>query len=65
MIRATTEALAKGIAAAHAGLRASELDAVCRAHVESYGYAYPHHSGHALGTTVHEDPRLVPYETML
>ena len=64
MIQATTEALARGIEAARPGLRASELDALCRRHVESYGYAYPHHSGHALGTTVHEDPRLVPYEHM-
>jgi Xaa-Pro dipeptidase len=64
MIQATTEALAKGVEAARPGLRAAELDGVCRRHVESYGYAYPHHSGHALGTTVHEDPRLVPYEDM-
>ncbi len=64
MIRATTEALAKAIEAARPGLRAAELDAVCRGHVESFGYAYGHHSGHALGTTVHEDPRLVPYEPM-
>ncbi|MDB5057495.1 MAG: hypothetical protein JWO59_967, partial [Chloroflexi bacterium] len=64
MIQATTEALAKGIEAARPGLQAAELDAICRRHVESYGYAYAHHSGHALGTTVHEDPRLVPYEPM-
>lgn len=64
MKRATTEALARGIEAARPGIAAAELDAVCRRHVESYGYAYPHHSGHALGTTVHEDPRLVPYEAM-
>jgi len=64
MLRATTEALAKGVAAARPGLRAAELDRVCRGHVEGFGYAYPHHSGHALGTTVHESPRLVPYEGM-
>ncbi|MGH2345244.1 MAG: M24 family metallopeptidase, partial [Chloroflexota bacterium] len=64
MIQATTEALVKGVEAARPGLRAAELDAVCRRQVESYGYVYAHHSGHALGTTVHEDPRLVPYEEM-
>jgi Xaa-Pro dipeptidase len=64
MIQATTEALAKAVEAARPGLRASELDAVCRGHVESFGYVYGHHSGHALGTTVHEAPRLVPYEQM-
>lgn len=64
MHQSTTEALAGGIAAARPGVTAAALDAVCRSHVESRGYAYPHHSGHALGTTVHEDPRLVPYEDM-
>ena len=23
--------------------------------------AYPHHSGHAVGVSVHEEPRIVPY----
>lgn len=64
MFQATTAALDKGVVAARPGLRAAELDAVCRGHVESFGYAYPHHGGHALGTTVHESPRLVPYEDM-
>jgi Xaa-Pro dipeptidase len=64
MQRATVEALTKGIEAAGPGVPASKLDAVCRRHVESYGYAYAHHSGHGLGTSVHESPRLVPYEHM-
>jgi len=64
MKQATTEALAQGIAAARPSLAAAELDAICRRTVERFGYVYPHHSGHALGTTVHEDPRLVPYEEM-
>jgi Xaa-Pro aminopeptidase len=64
MFQATTEALARAVEAARPGLRASELDALCRAEVARYGYAYPHHSGHALGTTVHEAPRLVLYEEM-
>lgn len=64
MLRATTEALARGVEAARPGLRAAELDAVVRRCVEGHGYAYPHHSGHGLGTSVHEDPRLVPYEDM-
>ena len=45
------------------GLRIDELDARLRAEVARSGYAYPHHSGHSLGTDVHEWPRLVPYET--
>lgn len=44
------------------GLVIADLDAALRAQVGRAGYAYPHHSGHSLGTTVHEWPRLVPYE---
>lgn len=44
------------------GLAVSELDRRLREHVGRGGYAYPHHSGHSLGTAVHEWPRIVPYE---
>lgn len=44
------------------GLTAAELDAELRAYVGREGFAYPHHSGHSIGTAVHEFPRLVPYE---
>lgn len=45
------------------GLEIARLDEALRSHVGRSGYAYPHHSGHSLGTLVHEWPRLVPYET--
>ncbi len=45
------------------GLKMSELDAELRGIVASHGYAYPHHSGHSLGTAPHEWPRVVPNET--
>mgnify|MGYP001097374287 CR=1 FL=1 len=44
------------------GLAIAELDRRLREHVARSGYAYPHHSGHSLGTSVHEWPRIVPYE---
>ncbi len=44
------------------GLPITELDRRLRAHVARGGYAYPHHSGHSIGTSVHEFPRIVPYE---
>lgn len=44
------------------GLVIADLDAELRRRVGAAGYAYPHHSGHSLGTEVHEWPRLVPYE---
>lgn len=45
------------------GLPVAELDRRLREHVGKAGYAYPHHSGHSIGTAVHEYPRIVPYET--
>jgi Xaa-Pro aminopeptidase len=45
------------------GITAQAFDAELRAYVGRHGYRYPHHSGHSIGTAVHEFPRLVPYET--
>jgi Xaa-Pro aminopeptidase len=43
------------------GITASAFDAAVReAVVAAGGVDYPHHSGHAIGTSVHENPRLVP-----
>lgn len=47
------------------GLRVCDFDATLRAHMKAQGYEYPHHSGHGIGTSVHEFPRLVPDETAL
>ena len=43
------------LAAIRPGVAASDLDAVARARLE-----FPHHTGHGIGTTWHEEPRLVP-----
>ncbi len=45
------------------GMQIARLDAALRAIVRQRGFAYPHHSGHSIGTGVHEYPRIVPYET--
>jgi Xaa-Pro aminopeptidase len=38
------------------------IDAAARAFIGKNGYeAYPHHTGHGLGVSYHEGPRLVPY----
>jgi Xaa-Pro aminopeptidase len=47
------------------GLPICELDRRLREHVGRFGFSYPHHSGHSIGTAVHEFPRVVPYETTL
>lgn len=53
--RAVADALELGIEAVRPGLVAGELDRLVRA-----GLDYPHHTGHGLGTSWHEEPRIVP-----
>jgi Xaa-Pro dipeptidase len=43
------------------GTRACDLDAFARSRVERLGGVYPHHTGHGIGVTWHEEPRIVPY----
>ncbi len=53
--RAAADALERGIEAVRPGVVASDLDELMRK-----GADYPHHSGHGLGTSWHEEPRIVP-----
>jgi Xaa-Pro aminopeptidase len=53
--RRVREALGRGLEAIRPGVRASELDALIRSDLD-----YPHHTGHGLGTSWHEEPRIVP-----
>jgi Xaa-Pro aminopeptidase len=62
LFTAAKTALDRAVEIMRPGLKIADLDAELRAHVGRAGYAYPHHSGHSLGTSVHEWPRLVPYE---
>jgi Xaa-Pro dipeptidase len=57
-------ALAEGISEVHPGIRACDLDAGLRKRVLRLGGGYPHHSGHGLGVTWHEEPRIVPYNPL-
>jgi Xaa-Pro aminopeptidase len=44
------------------GAVARDIDAQVREFIRKEGYpVYPHHTGHSLGVTSHEDPRIVPY----
>lgn len=59
------EALEKGLEAVKPGVKARELDALLRQYIEAKGYpVYPHHSGHGIGVTYHEEPRIVPYNEL-
>ncbi|MGH7870429.1 MAG: M24 family metallopeptidase [Candidatus Dormibacteraceae bacterium] len=54
-------ALYAGIDRVRPGVLASDLDSFLRQRVSALGGAYPHHSGHGIGLTFHEEPRIVPY----
>jgi Xaa-Pro aminopeptidase len=59
------DALRWGIDQVKPGLVARDLDQVMRNAIRSAGYEpYPHHTGHGIGTTYHEEPRIVPYNDM-
>lgn len=59
------DTLQKGLAAIKPGVRACDLDAMLRDYLQQQGYpVYPHHTGHGLGVTYHEEPRIVPYNTL-
>jgi Xaa-Pro dipeptidase len=56
------EALEVSVESVRPGVRARDLDALLRDRIGGAGYEpYPHHSGHGIGTSYHEEPRIVPY----
>ena len=61
--KAAKSALDLAIEIIRPGLGIGELDQRLQAHIAAHGYSYAHHSGHSIGTSVHEWPRLVGYET--
>ena len=56
---AALSALESAKAAIRPGVRAGDVDRAARAPMEALG-GYPHHTGHGLGVTVHEAPRIIP-----
>lgn len=58
------EAQLAGVNTARAGMKASELDAVARKIIKSYGYGkeFGHELGHGLGLRIHESPMLGDYD---
>jgi Xaa-Pro aminopeptidase len=45
------------------GLSVGELDHLLRQKMTHAGSSFPHHSGHGIGVTWHEEPRIVPYSS--
>jgi Xaa-Pro aminopeptidase len=59
-------ALRQAIDSVRPGLIARDLDASMRESIRARGHEpYPHHSGHGIGVSFHEEPRLVPYNDMV
>ena len=59
------ETLRWGIDQVKPGLVARDLDQAMRDAIRAAGYEpYPHHTGHGIGATYHEEPRIVPYNEM-
>jgi len=62
MHRTTLNALDLAISLARPGAIAKEIDQSMRRFMADAGYpVYPHHSGHGVGVSGHEAPRIVPY----
>ena len=60
------DTLRRAIDAIRPGVVARELDAMLRDIIRTTGYEpYPHHSGHGVGVSFHEEPRIVPYNDMV
>ena len=56
------EALAYAVSLIRPGAVAREVDDRVRSFMAAGGYeVYPHHTGHGIGLTGHEAPRIVPY----
>jgi Xaa-Pro aminopeptidase len=60
--RTVAEALALGASMLRPGVVCKDIDRAMRRHIEAQGYpVYPHHGGHGVGVSGHENPRIVPY----
>ena len=62
---ACVRALEIGIKLARPGTVAGTLDARVRGVMSEAGYQYPHHTGHGVGVSFHEEPRIVPGSSTL
>lgn len=60
------DALDYAISLVKPGVKTNNIDAQVRAFIERGGYpVYPHHTGHGIGVSGHEEPRIVPYNEVI
>lgn len=66
MHRTARAALDLAISLVRPGAIAGEIDRQVRRFIADAGYpVYPHHTGHGVGATPHEEPRIVPYNRVV
>jgi methionyl aminopeptidase len=62
LLKATEEALFRGIEAVKPGGRVSDIGAAVQEHVEKYGFSVVREFvGHGIGTSLHEEPQIANY----
>jgi Xaa-Pro dipeptidase len=62
MHRVVSDALALGASRLRPGAVCADIDRAVRGSIAAAGYpVYPHHTGHGVGVSGHEAPRIVPY----
>jgi Xaa-Pro dipeptidase len=57
---AAVAALEQAVELCRPGGRAADVDARARQAIEAAGGSYPHHTGHGIGVSFHEEPRIIP-----
>lgn len=66
MHRVVQDALDYAVSLIRPGAVAKDIDRMVRQFIERAGYpVYPHHTGHGVGVSVHEEPRIVPYNDVV
>ncbi len=64
MHNTAAKALEFAISLIKPGAIANEIDGKVRKFIANAGFpVYPHHTGHGIGASTHEEPRIVPYNT--
>jgi Xaa-Pro dipeptidase len=59
MHKIALEAFEIGFQASRPGVTAGEIDALVRGHIAKQGYQYPHHTGHGVGVSNQDEPRII------
>ncbi|MCC7447881.1 MAG: aminopeptidase P family protein, partial [Anaerolineae bacterium] len=53
------DAFMKGLDAMKPGVTGGQIDELVRGYIRQQGYEYPHHTGHGVGVSNHEEPRFI------